>query len=89
MVSTLHKNGIRVILDVVFNHVYEYAFSSFEKTASPTESNTDAECCALFRERLAAFFLSPANYPQFQANSRLFLRSRSRCPTQQVADGPF
>ena len=31
MVSTLHKNGIRVVLDVVFNHVYEYAFSSFEK----------------------------------------------------------
>lgn len=31
MVSFLHKNGIRVVLDVVFNHVYEYLFSSFER----------------------------------------------------------
>ena len=31
MVSVFHQNGIRVVLDVVFNHVYEYAFSSFEK----------------------------------------------------------
>lgn len=32
MVSSLHKNGIRVVMDVVFNHVYDWATSSFEKT---------------------------------------------------------
>lgn len=32
MVATLHKNGIRVVMDVVFNHVYDWATSSFEKT---------------------------------------------------------
>ncbi|MFA5283222.1 MAG: type I pullulanase [Bacilli bacterium] len=27
LVSTYHKHGIRIILDVVFNHVYQYQFS--------------------------------------------------------------
>ena len=31
MVSTLHQNGIRVVMDVVFNHVYEGWESNFEK----------------------------------------------------------
>lgn len=31
MVSKLHENNIRVIMDVVFNHVYNGEFSSFEK----------------------------------------------------------
>lgn len=31
MVQTFHKSGIRVVLDVVFNHVYEYLTSPFEK----------------------------------------------------------
>lgn len=31
MVQELHKAGIRVVLDVVFNHVYEYLTSPFEK----------------------------------------------------------
>ncbi len=31
MIESLHKNGIRVVLDVVYNHVYEYMFSSLEK----------------------------------------------------------
>ena len=31
MVQTFHKEGIRIVLDVVFNHVYEYLDSSFEK----------------------------------------------------------
>lgn len=31
MVQGFHKAGIRVVLDVVFNHVYEYLDSSFEK----------------------------------------------------------
>ncbi len=31
MISTLHKNGLRVNLDVVYNHVYEYQMSTFEK----------------------------------------------------------
>ncbi len=30
MISSIHNEGIRVVLDVVFNHVYESAFSSFE-----------------------------------------------------------
>lgn len=33
MVQELHKAGIRVVLDVVFNHVYDYICTSFEKTA--------------------------------------------------------
>ena len=31
MISELHKVGIKVNMDVVFNHVYEEQFSSFEK----------------------------------------------------------
>ena len=31
MVSALHSKGIRVVMDVVFNHVYEYQTSVFEK----------------------------------------------------------
>jgi pullulanase len=31
MISALHAAGIRVNLDVVYNHVYDYLFSSFEK----------------------------------------------------------
>lgn len=31
MIAALHKNGMRVILDVVYNHIYEYKTSSFEK----------------------------------------------------------
>ena len=32
MVDTLHKNDIRVVMDVVYNHLYEYLYTSFEKT---------------------------------------------------------
>ena len=32
MVDTLHKNDIRVVMDVVYNHLYEYMYTSFEKT---------------------------------------------------------
>ena len=32
MMDSLHKHGIRVVMDVVFNHVYEWQMSSFEKT---------------------------------------------------------
>lgn len=31
LVDTLHKNNIRVVMDVVYNHVYEYMNSYFEK----------------------------------------------------------
>lgn len=31
LIYTIHQNGIRVILDVVYNHVYERETSSFEK----------------------------------------------------------
>lgn len=31
MIKALHEEGIRVVLDVVFNHVYEYLSTSFEK----------------------------------------------------------
>ena len=31
MVNALHKNDIRVVIDVVYNHVYEYENSTFEK----------------------------------------------------------
>lgn len=31
LVATLHKHGIRVNMDVVYNHVYDMAYSSFEK----------------------------------------------------------
>ena len=31
MVDSLHKNDIRVVLDVVFNHIYSYENSDFEK----------------------------------------------------------
>lgn len=31
MVATLHKNNIRVNLDVVYNHIYDYMSSSLEK----------------------------------------------------------
>lgn len=31
LVSTCHQHGIRVNLDVVFNHVYEFQYSIFEK----------------------------------------------------------
>lgn len=31
MVQAFHKNGIKVVMDVVFNHVYNYEFSVFEK----------------------------------------------------------
>lgn len=31
MVSSFHKAGIRVVMDVVFNHVYQYEKSVFEK----------------------------------------------------------
>lgn len=33
MVNELHKNNIRVIVDVVYNHIYEYQTSALEKTA--------------------------------------------------------
>ena len=32
MVETLHKNDIRVVMDVVYNHVYEFMYTCFEKT---------------------------------------------------------
>lgn len=32
MISTLHKNGIRVILDMVFNHQFSKDYSAFDKT---------------------------------------------------------
>ncbi len=32
MINTLHQHGLRVILDVVFNHVYHRENSPFEKT---------------------------------------------------------
>lgn len=32
MIDALHQEGIRVVMDVVFNHVYEWSSSSFEKT---------------------------------------------------------
>ena len=32
MVETLHKNNIRVVMDVVYNHLYEFMHTSFEKT---------------------------------------------------------
>lgn len=31
MVAALHKNGIKINMDVVFNHVYSYEVSTFEK----------------------------------------------------------
>ena len=31
MIEAIHQAGIRVVLDVVFNHVYEYLTTSFEK----------------------------------------------------------
>lgn len=31
LVDTLHKNDIRVVLDVVYNHIYSYENSDFEK----------------------------------------------------------
>ncbi len=31
MVDTLHKNNLRVVMDVVYNHLYEYMYTSFEK----------------------------------------------------------
>ena len=31
LVQALHSRGIRVVMDVVYNHVYEYQFSVFEK----------------------------------------------------------
>jgi len=31
MIQALHRNGLRVIIDVVYNHVYERETSSFEK----------------------------------------------------------
>ena len=33
MVMALHKAGIRVVMDVVYNHVFDLASSNFEKTA--------------------------------------------------------
>ncbi len=32
LIITLHQKGIRVVMDVVYNHVYEYISSTFEKT---------------------------------------------------------
>jgi len=32
MVETLHKNDIRVVMDVVYNHVYEFMYTCFQKT---------------------------------------------------------
>ena len=32
LILTLHQEGIRVVMDVVYNHVYEYISSPFEKT---------------------------------------------------------
>ena len=31
LIDTIHQKGIRVVLDVVYNHVYERESSSFEK----------------------------------------------------------
>ena len=31
MVDTLHKNDIRLVMDVVYNHIYQYEKSDFEK----------------------------------------------------------
>ena len=31
MIAALHQKGMRVVMDVVYNHVYEYQRSSFEK----------------------------------------------------------
>ena len=33
MIAALHKNGFRVIMDVVYNHMFEAASNAFEKTA--------------------------------------------------------
>lgn len=32
MVSTLHQKGLRVVMDVVYNHMYDYYTSAFERT---------------------------------------------------------
>ena len=32
MVETLHKNDIRVVMDVVYNHVYEFMYACFQNT---------------------------------------------------------
>ena len=32
LVNTYHKNDLRIIMDVVYNHIYEYENSDFEKT---------------------------------------------------------
>ena len=32
MVEILHKNNIRVVMDVVYNHVYEFMYTCFEKS---------------------------------------------------------
>ena len=32
MVEHLHKNNIRVVMDVVYNHLYEWMYTAFEKT---------------------------------------------------------
>jgi pullulanase len=32
MVAAFHEKGIRIVMDVVFNHVYDYLTSAFEKT---------------------------------------------------------
>ena len=32
MVETLHKNDIRVVMDVVYNHVYEFMYTCFQNT---------------------------------------------------------
>ena len=52
MVQALHKAGIRVILDVVYNHTFNIAGSNFERTApgyfyrqKPDGTYADASAC--------------------------------------------
>ena len=42
MVDSLHKNDLRVVIDVVYNHVYQYENSDFEKITCPPGWSRDA-----------------------------------------------
>lgn len=73
MIQALHRNGIRVIMDVVYNHTYDINHSNFTQTApgyyyrhNPDGSYSDASGCgnetASEKERMRRFIVESVKH---------------------------